>query len=128
MYLHIFHSGGPRPHTVHLWKVPADTAKRNEGKQVAAVQAAATRAPQTATRQMMRDFYAKYAATELPTAVLRTMWDDLNRHLQRERDARQEDVDNRVLQWMASHGVSDEQFFWDARELNGAEGGKFDAF
>jgi hypothetical protein len=77
---------------------------------------------------MMRDFYHQYAATELPEAVLRVMWDDLKRGTCRERDARQEVIDNRVLQWMASHGIAEEAVFWDLRELNGASGEKFNAF
>jgi hypothetical protein len=55
------------------------------------------------------------------------MWDALSGH-GRERDARQEQVDERVLQWMADEGVADERVFWDLRELNGAAGEKFNAF
>ena len=74
---------------------------------------------------MMRDFFEKYAGcTKLPPAVLRAMWDDLS-GISRERDARQEQIDNRVLQWMADEGVCDEHVFWDLRELNGATGEKY---
>ena len=127
LYIHIYHSGGPRPHTVHVWKLPAEAALRSEAKQAAALAAVTVCAPRMASRQLMRDFYKQYAATELPEAVLRAMWDDLSGG-QRERDKRDELIDNRVLQWMASTGETGEAVFWDQRELNGASGDKFDAF
>ena len=57
VYIHLFRSGGPRPHTIQVWKVPADVAQRSEAKQAAAVAEASRRAPRTATRAMMHEFY-----------------------------------------------------------------------
>ena len=127
VYIHIFRSGGPRPSTIHVWKEPSDEAKRSVGKQAAAVAQAVAHAPRTATRQMMHDFFNEYTATKLPVAVLRSLWDGISGST-RERDARQEVIDDRVLQWMADEGVTDEETFWDMRSLNGADGHRFDAF
>ena len=130
VYLHVYHSGGPRPHTLHVWKVPAEVAQRREASQAATLAKVVEAAPRTATRQMMRDFYSKLAMTELPPAVLRTMWDVLadGKCCKRERDGRQEEIDNRVLQWMANEGVANEEVFWDMRALNGDDGVRFNAF
>ena len=42
-----------------------------------------------ASRQMLRDFYAEFAATQMPKAVLRSLWDALSPN-DRQRDSRQE--------------------------------------
>ena len=39
----------------------------------------------------------------------------------RERDARQEEIDDRLLRWMASECVADSEVFWDLRKINGAD-------
>ena len=127
LFVHIFLNGGPRPSTIHVWKEPFNEAERSMGKRAAATAEAAAHAPTTASRQMMHDFFDQYAATKLPKAVLRSMWDGLSKG-SRERDARQEVIDNQVLQWMADEGVTDQATFWDMRSLNGADGHKFDAF
>ena len=90
----------------------------------------AAEAPQLAMRAMLREFYAQFAATQTPPAILRRMWDALAPDgMARERDARQEEVDNRVLKWMASEGVVDDELFWDLRKImNGRQGHTFDAF
>eukprot|EP00966_Prymnesium_polylepis_P008152 187744-Prymnesium_polylepis.1 len=76
---------------------------------------------------MMRDFYRRFAAAELPTAVLRAFWDELSPH-QHERDERQAVIDDRVLTWMVSQGITEEAVFWDLRRLNGPDGHMFDPF
>ena len=124
LYMHIFRAGGPRPHVLHVWKVPMERA---EGRQVATVAAAAKAAPQLASRRTMSDFYARFAASKLSKAELRALFDEMSPST-RERDTRQEEIDDRVLQWMVSEGVMEEALFWDLRKLNGADGHKFDAF
>ena len=52
VYLHVYHSGGPRPHTLHVWKVPAEVAQRSEAKQASTLSQVVAQAPQQATRQM----------------------------------------------------------------------------
>ena len=103
------------------------TGLQSQAKQVATVAQATKFAPIAATRHMMRDFYQTHTGTQLPTAVLRLMWDELSGGT-RERDSRQQVIDDNVLQWMTSVSVSDEAVFWDMRELNGNDGHKFDPF
>ena len=56
LYMHLFRSGGPRPHTIHVWKVPADEGEGALGgaQHVAAVAQASKKAPTMATRQARR--------------------------------------------------------------------------
>ena len=37
----------------------------------------------------------------------------------RERDTREEEVDERVLSWMATEGMVEPEVFWDLRKMNG---------
>ena len=75
VYVHLFRSGGPHPHTMHVWKVPCDAAARSEARQNAALARALHDAPQRATRQMLRHFQQQFENVDVSQSVLRSMWD-----------------------------------------------------
>ena len=66
-----------------------------------------------ATRQMMRYFQTQFLNTNISKSILRSMWDCLRKDTARERDGRQEEIDDRVLTWMSREGVTDTDLFWD---------------
>ena len=103
--------------TVHVWKVPSEGA--TEARQSAALARALKQAPQMATRQMMRYFQTQFLNTNISKSILRSMWDCLRKDTARERDGRQEEIDDRVLTWMSRKGVTDTDLFWDLRQMNG---------
>ena len=67
----------------------------------------------------MRYFQTQFLNTNISKSILRSMWDCLRKDTARERDGRQEEIDDRVLTWMSRKGVTDTDLFWDLRQMNG---------
>lgn len=116
------------PLPFHAPQVPSDSDDRDETKDAAAVIEVEEAVPKIHTRTQMSEFTDKYGAiTNLNRAMLRNMYNTLTTNAGAATNSEQRDLDERVIQFVASvpGAAGPDIGLWpDLRALNGNTGEK----
>ena len=122
---YIFAQGGPYPSICFVWKIsePLDLTS-----DAAAVAFAASKAPTFATPCMMRNYFDNFTLLGTHKAGLRAILRFLHPELKLSglKD-HQCELDERLAKFLLASDA-DPQLYFDARFLNGPNGGRFDSF